>query len=388
MATKDPYQPLHLVDPERARLKFAIFGSGPVSGPDGGNGRFLRGVRGEMLARGHDVKLYPRNREVELEPALHEADVVLVHDATAPELVRRIRLHHASSDGYRLLFYDTHRREATAPPELRRFNLAGFDGVLAGGEAIRQSYLKRGWSGRVWTWHEAADTHAFAPHPGAARNADLAWIGDGQHAGVDQKLGTMMLEPARRLRLSGVVHAELRPWRARLSIQRSGLRYGGPLAEHLVPAVWARHRFTVALPGPPHSPPGIPPTRIFEALACGIPLICAGWEDAEGLFTPGRDYLLARDPREMEAAMRMLRGDRAKAAELAGQGRLTVLSRHTCAHRAEELLRISASLPHVTAETASPLASRDRARLYGFPRKLPQNVVDSEYGSAQEARAR
>jgi spore maturation protein CgeB len=41
--------------------------------------------------------------------------------------------------------------------------------------------------------------------------------------------------------------------------------------------------------------PGIPTIRVFEALACGIPLVSAPWDDAEGLFRPGEDFLVARD---------------------------------------------------------------------------------------------
>jgi hypothetical protein len=33
--------------------------------------------------------------------------------------------------------------------------------------------------------------------------------------------------------------------------------------------------------------PGIPTIRVFEALACGVPLICAPWRDEENLFPPG-----------------------------------------------------------------------------------------------------
>jgi spore maturation protein CgeB len=319
---------------------------------------------------------------------LGDVDVVLVHDATDPELVRRVRLHHAGSDDCQLLFYDTHRREASAPPQLRRFNLAGFDAVLGAGEAITQTYRERGWDGRAFTWHEAADTYRFAPHPGVARYCDLVWIGDRHDLGVGQELGALVLEPARRLGLTGVIHGDSYPWRARLAIQRSGLRYGGPLAEHLVQAVWARHRFTVALPRPRHTLPGIPPTRIFEALAAGIPLISTPWEDTESLFTPGRDYLIARDGREMEAAMRMLRNDRAGAAELAARGRATVLARHTCAHRVDELMAILTRLRARSQDSTSVLAAPSRARLEGFSRKVGEKSSDSDYGSAQQVGAR
>jgi spore maturation protein CgeB len=372
---------------DRERLSLAIFAPDEISGPGGGNGRFLRGVRAELLARGHEVRLHAPQEPLDPRRALEGVDVVLVHDATSPELVRRLRLHHAAGDDHVLLFYDSHRREASAPPELRRFNLAGFDGVLTICEAVRRSYLERGWDERAWSWHEAADTDAFMPHPGATRTADLVWIGDGRDLGCSQQLGRLVLEPARRLRLSGVVHGEHHRWRARIAIQRSGLRYGGSLAEHLVPAVWARHRLTVALPPPLHSPPGVPPARLFEALACGIPLICAPWDDADGLFTAGRDYLLARDQREIEAAMRTLRGDRAKAAELAAHARATVLARHTCAQRADELLAIVGSLTARSTQGASVLAAPARGQLYGFPRKSAQNVAGSDYGSDRAIRA-
>jgi spore maturation protein CgeB len=380
--------PLELVAGHGAEMKFAIFGPAQVSGLGGGNARFLRGVCRELIARAHDVTLYPPQQPIDIARALEGVDVALVHDVTAPELVRRIRLHHASNGDYCLLFYDTHEREASAPPELRRFNLAGFDGVLGAGEVITQTYLARGWDSRVWTWHEAADTRSYAPHPGAARTADVVWIGDRHDLGASQDLGILVLEPARRLGLTGVIHGEQYPWRARLAIQRSGLRYGGPLAEHLVPAVWARHRFTVALPRLRHTLPGIPQTRVFEALASGIPLICTPWDDAEAMFTPGRDYLVARDQREMEAAMRNLRSDRAMAAELAEQGRATVQERHTCAHRVDELLAIIALLRAGSRETAGVLAAPARARLHGFSRKVGENSSDSDYGSTRQVGAR
>ncbi|HEV2061901.1 MAG TPA: glycosyltransferase, partial [Solirubrobacteraceae bacterium] len=90
--------------------------------------------------------------------------------------------------------------------------------------------------------------------------------------------------------------------------------------------------------------PGIPTIRPFEALACGIPLVCAPWEDADGLFTPGEDYLVARDGEEMRRAMRTILHDRERAAALREHGLATIAARHTCAHRVDELLAIHAEL--------------------------------------------
>jgi spore maturation protein CgeB len=50
--------------------------------------------------------------------------------------------------------------------------------------------------------------------------------------------------------------------------------------------------------------PGIPTIRVFEALACGIPLSRALGR-REGLFRPGTDFLIARDGAEMTRHLAM-----------------------------------------------------------------------------------
>ncbi len=86
--------------------------------------------------------------------------------------------------------------------------------------------------------------------------------------------------------------------------------------------------------------PGIPTIRVFEALACGIPLVSAPWEDREGLFTPGEDFLTARDGAEMRTQLEALIRDPALRQRLAAHGLETIRARHTCGHRADELLGI------------------------------------------------
>jgi spore maturation protein CgeB len=103
---------------------------------------------------------------------------------------------------------------------------------------------------------------------------------------------------------------------------------------------------TVHIPRLPYATalPGIPTIRVFEALACGIPLVCAPWRDAEHLFSPGDDFLVARDGEAMRRHLAALRADPAFAASLAMRGRATVVARHSCAHRIDELLTICRSL--------------------------------------------
>jgi spore maturation protein CgeB len=73
-------------------------------------------------------------------------------------------------------------------------------------------------------------------------------------------------------------------------------------------------------------------------------MVCSPWQDSEGLFTPGRDFLTATNGTQMKHQLRSLLDDAELAASLAAHGRETVLRRHACAHRAEQLMAIYASL--------------------------------------------
>ena len=106
--------------------------------------------------------------------------------------------------------------------------------------------------------------------------------------------------------------------------------------------MFARYRVTVHVPRGPYarSLPGIPTIRVFEALACGIPLICSPWNDAEHLFTPGKDFLVARNGQEMRQRLKTLLKAPEQACTLAAHGLQTIRARHTCAHRVDELFAI------------------------------------------------
>jgi spore maturation protein CgeB len=361
-------------------VKVVVFSHSLVSDWNHGNAHFLRGVVAELQDRGHDVVVHEpaegwsrqnlvrehgeqplrdfeaafpglRSRpydpaSLDLEAELGDADLVLVHEWNEPALVERIGRHRARHGGYRLLFHDTHHRALTAPEEMSRFDLSGYDGVLAYGEVIRQIYLEHGWARRAWTWHEAADTRVFRPLPEIAAEQDLVWVGNWGDGERSRELGEFLLRPARRLRLRGSIHGVRYPRTARARIRLAGLRYRGWVANHRVPELFARHRLTVHVPRRPYveALPGIPTIRPFEALACGIPLVCSPWEDAEGLFRPGRDYLLAADGEEMREAIGSILNDPTLAAGLRESGLETIRARHTCGHRVDELLAIDAEL--------------------------------------------
>jgi spore maturation protein CgeB len=361
-------------------MNIALFYHSLVSDWNHGNAHFLRGVVSELLARGHEVRVfepadgwsrrnlldeqgadaidafreaYPRLKSTQYDPstidvdrALDGADLVIVHEWNTPELIHRVGAYRRGNRRVRLLFHDTHHRSVSAAGAIAACDLREYDGVLAFGSVIRDRYLDQGWAARAWTWHEAADVRVFRPLAGIEPERDLVWIGNWGDEERTRELEELLLEPARTLRLSTSIYGVRYPAAARARIAAAGFLYGGWVANFHVPQVFARHRVTVHVPRRPYVTrlPGIPTIRPFEALACGIPLVSAPWDDIEGLFRPGQDYLVARTGTEMTRALRAVLRDRALANSLSRSGRERVLRRHTCAHRVDELMAIHGEL--------------------------------------------
>jgi spore maturation protein CgeB len=278
--------------------------------------------------------------------ALEGADLVLVHEWNAPDVVARIAAHRRAGGRYLLLFHDTHHRMATDPEAIARYDLDGFDGVLAFGEVLSEAYRRR-FSGRqVFTWHEAADLTVFRPHPDITRERDLVWVGNWGDDERTAELTEFLIEPVRNIGLSARVHGVRYPPQGRAALAAAGIDLAGYLPNFRAPQAFAAARMTVHIPRSPYATalPGIPTIRLFEALACGIPLVSAPWRDVEHLFSPGDDFLVARDGDSMRRHLVALRADPEFAASLAARGRATVEARHTCAHRIDELLTICRSL--------------------------------------------
>jgi spore maturation protein CgeB len=356
-------------------VRFVFFTHSLVSDWNHGNAHFQRGVMRELIARGHDavaaerLGAWSRTNLIEeagpaavsdfrmrfpelvsatyeglegVEALVEDADVVIVHEWTEADVVAHLGRLRGRGAAFTLLLHDTHHRAVSAPHELDAFDLDGYDGVLAFGAVLADTYRRRGWAEAVHVWHEAADARLFRPMPEVERSADLVWIGNWGDGERTAELATYLLEPARALGLGGTVHGVRYPPEARAAVAAAGLDFGGWIANPRVPKVFARHRVTVHVPRRHYVErlPGIPTIRVFEALACGIPLVSAPWDDAEGLFRPGEDFLVARDGAAMGRTLARLLADPELAAEVAASGRQRVLARHTCAHRVDELLAI------------------------------------------------
>jgi spore maturation protein CgeB len=239
----------------------------------------------------------------------------------------------------RLLFHDTHHRAITAPADMARYDLSRYDGVLAFGRVLADLYRARGWTRRAFVWHEAADVVRFRPRA-IERTGDLVFVGNWGDEERTAELDEFLLAPVRALGISATVHGVRYPPSGRSALAAAGIAFRGWLPNHRAPDALARHRATVHVPRRPYADalPGIPTIRPFEAMACGTPLVCAPWEDAEGLFRPGRDYLVARDGAEMARHLRAILAEPGLARALAESGLETIRARHTCDHRAAELV--------------------------------------------------
>lgn len=354
-------------------MRVALFCHSLLGDWNHGNAHFLRGVVTELLARRHDVRVYeprdagnhvdgdkvvalarhvyPRIRPkrydlstIDLEEALDDVDLVVVHHDNDPEIVRRIgERRERPGARFKALFHDTHHRAISDEASMASYKLSGYDGVLAYGAAIRDVYQRRSWAKRTWVWHEAADPRVFfpVPAPPGGKEGDVVWIGRWGEGDLQQ----FFLDPVRELGISAQAYGGQYPEEVKSELASRGIAYAGSVPNFRVPDVYARFKATVHVPpASPRMVPGVPSIRVFEALACAIPLVCAPWDDTEGLFTPGRDYLVAHDGGDMKRHLRLLVNDAHARSELSRHGRSTILARHTCAHRVDELIAIAGDL--------------------------------------------
>ena len=195
-------------------MKIRLFYHSLLSDWNHGNAHFLRGIVTQLQKRGHDVvvfepedawslqnliaehgeeplrrfqEAYPglssvryRLDTLDLEAAVADADLVIVHEWSDHMLVKRmgeLRQEHP----FVLLFHDTHHRLITRPQEMHGYDLSHYDGVLAYGQVLADLYLETKLARRVWTWHEAADKERFQPKPETTLECELVCIRNRGH---------------------------------------------------------------------------------------------------------------------------------------------------------------------------------------------------------------
>ena len=295
----------------------------------------MRGVASDLVARGIELEIF--------EPADSWSRLNLVENY-GEEPIRRFHSCYPTLDStaYNLNSLDLDQKlDGVDLVLVHEWNdPALIAAVLVYGASLQQAYEKLGWGNRIFVWHEAADTKVFYPRPVTEKSGDLVWIGNWGDDERTRELQEFLVQPASDLHLSGDIYGVRYPEYAIADVTQAGLRYQGWLPKFELPGIFARHRVTVHVPRRPYAAQlrGIPTIRPFEALACGIPLISAPWEDSEGLFRPGTDYLIARSGAEMKTHLRDVLASNELASTLAKNGIETIAARHTCRHRVDDLL--------------------------------------------------
>jgi spore maturation protein CgeB len=366
----------------RQKLNIALFSHSLVSDWNHGNAHFLRGLSRELVRMGHQVRCYEelggwslsnmlkhegeraitaidgfRSAYPELDvrfyksahpefqhfllQELKDTHVAILHEWNDPRVVNSIlALKHKI--GFLALFHDSHHRAYTRAGEILRFHLHLVDGVLAFGEAIRRIYADGFGVARAWTFHEAADVSHFGPRD-RPREIDLVWIGNWGDEERTHELEEFLIAPAatqpkRRI----VAHGVRYPEPALEKLRAAGVDYRGYLPNLAAADVYASSAVALHVPRQQYlnGLSGIPTIRVFEALACGVPLLCAPWSDDENLFRQGQDYLVVKNGKQMKYELENLLRDSAARRQIAESGRKTVHERHTCAHRAQQLIEI------------------------------------------------
>jgi spore maturation protein CgeB len=372
-------------------MRIVFFVHSIISDWNNGNAHFLRGIVSGLQRMGHKVvcyepedswslwnlqknysgepvrqfyKMFPgitvsryQLTNINLNDVLNDADLVIVHEWNLPELVKSIGLFKNEHGKFKLLFHDTHHRSVTEENKIKDFDLSFYDGVLAFGRSVRQLYLVHKWTDTAWVWHEAADTEIFFPKKNDKMEGDLVWIGnwgDGERA---DEIEEFLIKPVRNLKLKAKVYGVRYPESALNALSQAGIEYGGWIPNYKVPEIFSNYRVTVHIPRRPYveNLPGIPTIRVFEALACGIPLISSPWSDVENLFETNKDYLVAKDGDEMERLLENILTDKMYAQSVAANGLNTVLRKHTCLHRCIELLNIYSIINKKSLNTSANL---------------------------------
>jgi spore maturation protein CgeB len=276
---------------------------------------------------------------------LRDAEIVIIHEWNDPAVVNSI-LELKSEFRFRTLFHDTHHRAYTSAGQILQFRLDLFDGVLAFGEALRRIYLDGFGVARAWTFHEAADVNVFQPLS-LPKSDDLVWIGNWGDEERTRELQDFLIGPACELHgRKVVVHGVRYPENALQQLAAAGIEFRGYVPNLRAPLAYGRSRLALHVPRRQYANglSGIPTIRVFEALACGAPLVCSPWTDAEELFRPGEDYVCVPEGRAMRDEIERLLRDHAARAQISANGLQTVRSRHSCAHRAGQLTEICREL--------------------------------------------
>lgn len=348
-------------------LNIVIFGLSVSSSWGNGHASLWRGLIRALLAAGHrvtfferDVPYYREHRDLDRLPeggdlvlypdwsdalptmrrALAGADVGMV-TSYCPDALAATKLVQDSTAACRC-FYDLDtpvtlaRIEAGEPVDyIGPDGLNGFDLVLSytGGGALDALQARLG-ARRVVPIYGSVDPDTHRPAPARREYAALLSYLGTYAADRQAALERLFVEPARalpdqRFVIGGAQYPDGFPWTPNTFFVR-----------HLAPpqhaAFYCSSRITLNVTREAMARMGwCPSGRLFEAAACGVPILSDDWPGLGSFFEPGREILVAQTTVDALDALRM---DPGALAAIAARARDRTLSEHSAARRAAEMV--------------------------------------------------
>lgn len=344
-------------------LRLVILGLSITSSWGNGHATTFRGLVRELAARGHDVLFlerdvpwYADHRDLasppygrtELYGGLAElegrfasdirgADAVVV-GSYVPEGVAVGQWVQQAARGIKA-FYDIDTPVTLAKLARGDFEyvspalIPGYDLYLsfAGGPALTRLEQDYG-SPRARPFYCSVDPALYAPEDVEAE-WDLGYMGTYSHD-RQPPLDLLLTEPARqwpkgRFVVAGPQYPDTLVWPPNVA-----------RIEHLPPAehqaFYNKQRWTLNITRADMVAVGYSPSvRLFEAAACGVPILSDYWDGLETFFALGTEIVVARSPQETLRALREVPEEERRA--IGARARARVLAAHTAAHRAAEL---------------------------------------------------
>jgi spore maturation protein CgeB len=345
-------------------LTFVFLGLSITSSWGNGHATTYRGLTRELRRRGHevwflerDLEFYADNRDLadprycltRLYRSLDELRILyarLVRDADfvvvgsyVPEGTQVARWAQQTARGA-TAFYDIDTPVTLAKLARGEHDyinptvIPGFDVYLSftGGPTLGNLVRRHG-ARRAEALYCSVDPELYEPCPGTLPHLDLGYLGT---YSVDRQptLDALLVEPARRYRegrffVAGPQYPDSLAWPA--NIDRT---------PHLAPSehrgFYASQRYTLNVTRRDMVEAGWSPSvRLFEAAACGTPVLSDSWPGIEDFFEPGREIRLVRTPSEVLEIVQQL--PEAERLAWADRARTRVLRDHTASHRAETL---------------------------------------------------
>ena len=232
--------------------------------------------------------------------------------------------------------------------------LRDFDLVLSytGGAALESLRTRLG-ARRVATLYGSVDPVVHRRVPAEDRyRADLSYLGT--YAPDRQPtLETLFMEPARRLAhrrflIGGAQYPQEFPWAGNIFF----VQHVDP-SQH--PAFYSSSRLTLNVTRQAMKRMGYCPSgRLFEAAACGTPILSDTWPGLGQFFTPGEEIVVAHTSEEATAAMELSDSELDRIARQALQ---RVMDEHTARHRVLELENLlGQTLASLPAEASTAVA--------------------------------